>query len=58
VRLLFITVHGVDFAAARFSTPKRENSRKRFFFQGVVPLDDVHAVFRMASSAQKRGHGR
>jgi hypothetical protein len=51
-------VHGVDFAAARFSTPKRENFRKRFFFQGVVPLDDVHAIFRMASSAQKRGHGR
>jgi hypothetical protein len=34
-----------------------ENQKKRFFFQGSVPLDVVQAVFHVASSAQKRRHG-
>jgi len=31
---------------------------KAFFFEGVVPRDDMHEAFRMTSGAQKRRHGR
>ena len=31
---------------------------KTFFFEGVVPRDDMHEAFRMTSGAQKRRPGR
>ena len=39
-----------------FANPK--NHRKRSVFEGVVPRDDMHEAFRMASGAQKRRNGR
>ena len=35
-----------------------KTTENAFFFEGVVPRDDMHEAFRMTSGAQKRRHGR
>jgi hypothetical protein len=37
---------------------KTKRTTENTFFEVSVPLDDIQEVFRMASSAQKRRHGR